>query len=137
MASFNPRFPHSFRVLRARVNNGSPVVSSNGTPVYDEIPMQKVVTIDGLPVRDWGGNSFVTEDVEQMSFGYRTDSRSTSVSGDVVNTNLVLHCPMFIGEINFDDILEITDYDGTYKARAIRKTTFNFGTAIWIDKLGN
>ena len=48
-----------------------------------------------------------------------------------------LATPMFFTELLYDDIIEITDYDKSYKARLVKKTTFNWGTNIWIDEIRN
>lgn len=137
MADNNPRYPHSFTILRPRKENGTVVLDDNGEPIYEPVPLAKVAMNDGWMVRNPDGQPIVEGYVTSMPFGYRTATRNTSEMGDVVSYNHMLHCPPFLTPLLFDDFIEITDYDGTYRARVVKKTTFNMGTAIWIDDIQN
>ena len=124
---FNPRFPHTLRVKRSVVEGGEPVVDENGNILYDYIPLTAVEMVDEEPVRDADG-AFVT---------YRTASSNTRTAGDVVVADFKIACPMFLTELRYDDILEVSDYDRTYTAKLVKKTTFNLGTNIWFNEIKN
>lgn len=136
MSGHNPRFPHSFRILRPSTENGLPVIDADGNPVYDNVAVGLVECVDGVPIKDEYGD-FVTSESDTVPFGYRTSTRNMSEAGAVVNYGIALHCPLFIAELRFGDVLELTDYDRTYRARMAKKASFNYGTDIWIDELGN
>ena len=133
---FNPRFPHTLRVKRSVVEGGEPVVDENGNILYDYIPLTAVEMVDEEPVRDADGD-FVTYEVGFINFGYRTASSNTRTAGDVVVADFKIACPMFLTELRYDDILEISDYDRTYTAKLVKKTTFNLGTNIWFNEIKN
>lgn len=133
---FNPRFPHTLRVKRARVLNGIPVTDVNGNVVYDYVALTCVEMIDSEPVRNADG-SFVTFSSTGVNYGYRTSSRSSQTMNDVVVSDFQIACPMFLTEIMTEDILELTDYERTYTGRVVKKTTFNLGTNIWYNEIKN
>lgn len=133
---FNPRFPHSLVVKRPRFVNGDIYTNVNGDIIYDTVPLTCVEMFDNEPVRDVDGN-FVTFEKDSIEFGYRTSSRSSRTEGDVIVADFRIACPMFLTEIKTDDILELTDYDRTYRGTVIKKTTFNLGTNIWFDEIKN
>ena len=137
MADHNPRFPHTLVVKRPRKVNGEIVTDQVGNPYYDVVRLAKVATVDGWMVRDSDGNPVVDSYVDSIPCGYRTDTRSVAEAGDVVVANISLHTPPFITPLLYDDVLEITDYDRTYKARLVRKQTVNWGCNIWFDERGN
>lgn len=137
MVDINPRFPHALKVYRARrTATGEIDVDAEGDAIYDPVTLHLVATMDGIPCRDSNG-AFITTDVTSVACGLRQSSRNTSEMGDVVIRNTCIHTPLFIGELYYDDILEITDYDKTYKARLVRKEAHNFGCNIWIDEIRN
>ena len=43
----------------------------------------------------------------------------------------------FTTPLYFDDILEVTDYERTFRAKMVKKVTFNWGTDIWYDEIRN
>lgn len=133
----NPRYPHRFSVYRPVKANGKAVLDEEGNPTYEVLPLAKVAMVNGWMVRDTEGKPIVEEEVEWMPCGYRTNTRNLAEMGDVVNYNITLHCPPFLTPLFFDDIIEITDYDRTFRARVAKKATFNWGTAIWYDEIMN
>lgn len=133
----NPRFPHRLSVKRALTSNGEPVFDEYGNPVYQTVVLAIVALSDGYMMRDADGNPIISDYAEEIQFGYRTNSRNAQTYGDVVNYDRELHCPPFLAELTFDDIVEITDYDRTYKARLVDKRTFNWGTNLFITEIKN
>lgn len=133
---FNPRFPHKLVVKRVRFANGQPVIDGDGNPIYDTVRLTLVEMYDEEPVRDLDGN-FVTYEDDCVNYGYRTNSSNTQTMGDAMMTTFKIACPMFLTEIQAEDILELTDYDRTYRGRVIKKTTYNLGTNIWYNEIKN
>lgn len=133
----NPRYPHKFSVYRPKKTNGAIVLDSNGDPTYELLSLDKVAMTDGWMVRDNTGAPVVEAQVTSMPCGYRTNTRNLAEMGDVVNYNITLHCPPFLTPLFFDDIIEITDYERTFRARVAKKATFNWGSAIWYDEIMN
>lgn len=110
----NPRFPHTLRVLRARVDGyGVPVTDSEGNPLMDVM----------LETR----------------FGYRGNSLNTSTSGEVIKADEKIACPRTEVEILTGDTLELTDYTRSYRGTVVKARTWNpaFGTNIWFDESKN
>lgn len=132
---FNPRFPHTLTVLRAKEVNGEIVYDSDGNPTYETVSLALVTTIDGEPCRNADG-SFQTTSVTSMPFGYRTSSQNTR-EGEVIVADFKLACPMFVTELKDGDRLELKDYDRTYLCSFVKKTTFNWGTNIWVNDIRN
>lgn len=137
MVENNPRYPHRFSVYRPVKENGKAVLDENGDPTYALLPLDKVAMANGWMVRDSDGQPVVEEQVESMPCGYRTNTRNLAEMGDVVSYNITLHCPPFLTPLFFDDIIEITDYDRTFRARVAKKVTFNWGSAVWYDEIMN
>lgn len=132
---YNPRFPHSLRVFRARKNElGEPDMDDNGLPYYDNILLERVVVMDGCPVMDVDGR-FVTEMVDCIPFGYRSQGRDTRDSSDVEVSDYMLAAPMFITHLDPSDRIELTDYDRTYWCEVVRKATYNLGSNIWVNEV--
>lgn len=137
MVDNNPRYPHSFTILRPVKEDGKVVLDANGDPTYEPLPLAVVAMSDGWMMRDSDGRPLIEGYSITMPFGYRTATRNTSEMGDVVSYNSMLHCPPFLTPLFFDDIIEITDYDSTYRARVVKKVTFNMGSSLWIDDIQN
>jgi len=137
MSESNPRYPHTLSVKRVRRVSGEIVFDADGNVTYETVTLAKLAMSNGWILRDSNGTPIVEGNVTSIPCGYRTTSRNFSDNTDVaVHTN-VLHCPAFSTELLWDDVLEITDYDRTYKAKLVRKATFNGGTAIWFDEIMN
>lgn len=129
------RFPHKFRVLRAQFDEtGIPATDDNGNPIYDAVPLKAVRMLDGEYVRDMDGN-FSTYFTREMRFGYRTAQRSTSTYNDVIVSDYRIDCPLFLTEILANDILEIEDFERSYRGKVVKKTAYSLGTTIYFDEV--
>lgn len=134
---FNPRFPHTLRVWRARMDEfGEPVTDSEDNAVYDIVPLEVAKTRDGLPLYGLDG-SVQTESAESICFGYRTQGKNTRETVDVVVSDFKLATPMFLTPLKPGDRVELTDYDRTYWGEVVKKMTFNLGSNIWVNEVKN
>lgn len=134
---FNPRFPHTLRVWRLRVNsNGEPVTDADGDAVFDIVRLKVAVMIDGAPVVRSDG-SFDTESTEWISFGYRTQGKNTRESTDVIVSDYKLSTNPIMTFLKPGDRVEIKDYMRTYWGEVVKMATFNLGTNIWINEVKN
>ena len=121
-----------------------PVVDVSGNVVYDAkgdmtyTPMTlKVVTMfDGDPLIRTDG-TFETTDATSIAFGYRSASENTRTSGDVIVADHKLATPMFITPVMAGDLVELTDYDRTYKATIVKKIDSNWGSNVWVNEVKN
>lgn len=134
----NPRFPHRLKVYRPdKDGNGKYILDENGNPTYSLVELSIVAMSDGWMMRNSEGAPIVEKMATSISCGYRTNTRNLAEMGDVVVYNVTLHCPPFLTPLYFDDILEITDYERTFRAKMVKKVTFNWGTDIWYDEIRN
>lgn len=136
---YNPRFPHKLKVWRGVLDEfGEPVVDPNtGNPRLVIVPLSVVQMIDGDPQVDANGSLIIDEVVEEIAFGYRTETRNTQIAGDVATSDFKLATPMFVTPLKFGDILEMTDYDRTYRCSVIKKTDANWGSNIYCNEIRN
>ena len=127
---FNPRFPHTLRVLRVQGTD------EEGLPIYERVPLEMVVMRGGVPVMGADGR-FETEMVETLPCGYRNQglSKGTQYQSEVVTSDYTLSTPMFLTQIQPTDIIELTDYDRTFRAEVVKKITTNLGSNIWINEV--
>jgi hypothetical protein len=131
---FNPRFPHTLRVWRARKDSfGEPETDADGEPIYDIVMLAKVITEDGMPVIGEGG--FETEEVEFLPFGYRNQGKDTRDTSEVEVSDHKLATPMFVTPLDSSDRIELTDFDRTYWCEVVRKATYNLGSNIWVNEV--
>ena len=134
---FNPRFPHRLRVWRSRKDdNGMIVTDDEGDAIFDIVMLSKVTMIDNRPVTLADG-TFDSEPTEWIEFGYRTEGKNTRDTSDVMVSDFTLATPMFTTPLGADDVVEIVDYDRTYKGEVVRKQTYNLGSNIWINEVKN
>ena len=134
---FNPRFPHTLRVWRARKNSfGEPVTDADGDPIYDIVSLKSVVMIDSLPIVNSDG-SFETELTEWLSFGYRTQGKNTRETVEVIVSDFKLATPMFLTPLEPGDRVEMKDYERTFWGEVVKKSTFNLGSNIWVNEVRN
>lgn len=134
---FNPRFPHTLSIKRARKGeDGMPITNDDGDFIYDTVSLVCVKMSNYHPMFDAEGN-FITFEQNCINFGYRTANRNTRSTGDVIVSDHHIACPMFLTEILVDDVLELKDYDRTYTGKVIKKITFNLGTDIYFDEIKN
>lgn len=125
---FNPRFPHKLRVWR------EVGIDSDGDPIREIVNLKKVIVIDNVPQLCSDG-SFDFDLVSDIEFGYRTESKNTSTAGDVEVADYKIATPLFITPIDSGYMLEITDYDRQYWAKAIKKVSTNLGSNIWFNEV--
>lgn len=134
---FNPRFPHTLRVWRTRKNDfGEPATDDEGNPLYEAVPLEKVVMRDNLPVVLPDGG-FETETVYSLPFGYRTQGKNTRETTDVEVSDYKLSTPMFLTYLDPSDVIELEDYDRKFSCEVVKKTTFNLGSNIWVNEVKN
>ena len=134
---YNPQFPHSFRVVRDSIDeHGDLITDENGDFVSTYQKLTAVVMVDRQPTFDADGN-FVTEEVDSLPFGYRQNSMNTMRQGDVIVSDYKISCPIFLTPLNPGDILELTDYEKTFRGVVVKKETFNLGSLIWFDRIKN
>ena len=134
---FNPRFPHTLRVWRSRKDaDGMPVTNDDGDEILDIVMLDSAVMVDNEPLMCSNGG-FVTEKVESINFGYRTQGKNTRDTVDVVVSDFKLATPMFLTPLEPGDKVEMRDYERTYWGEVVKKATFNLGSNIWINEVKN
>ena len=135
---YNPRWPHTFRVLSESLDeNGLPVTDSDGKPVVGTMSLEKVVYDPQWNPRFRADGSFLTETVTEMPWGYRTSTGGMKTSGEVFVADYKISCPMFLTDLPSGTALEMTDYSRTFRVKLIKMTTYNWGTDIWVDNIKN
>ena len=133
---FNPRFPHTLRVWRSSKDEyGNPLTDEQGDALLEVVSLEKVVCVDGRPAM--ASDGFETEPTEWLEFGYRTNSKSTRDTADVMVSDFKLATPMFLTPLEPGTRVEIKDYDRTFWGEVVRKQTFNLGSNIWINEVKN
>lgn len=133
---YNPRWPHTFRVLSESLDgNGIPVTDSEGKPIRSAMPLEKVVYDGNWNPTFSSDGSFVTETVTEMPWGYRTSTGGLRTSGEVIVADYKISCPMFLTDIPTGTMLEMTDYQRTFRTKVIKVTTYNWGTNLWVDNV--
>ena len=134
----NPRFPFTLKVYRPRKDaNGEFDLDASGKPTFDLVTLDIVAMNDGWAMRNSDGSLIIEKQATEIKCGYRTNTRNLAEMGDVVVYNITLHTPPFTTPLYFDDILEVTDYERTFRAKMVKKVTFNWGTDIWYDEIRN
>lgn len=133
----NPRWPNTFTAYRDPLDeNGLPVTDGNGNPVETPIVFDIVqYDSDYNPRRGAGG--FVTKASYEVPWGYRTSTGGIKDSGQVFQADFKISCPMLVTHLEEGIRLRLTDYTHTFEAVVKKSTTYNWGTNIWIDVLGN
>lgn len=140
--AYNPRFPHTLRVLRPALDEyGQPAFDdTTGEATMSELTLAKVVMENddycGEPTFNADG-SYVTENVTEIEWGYRTSTGGFHDSGEVAQANFKIATPLFLTPLYTGDILEMTDYDGTVQMEVLKKTSYNWGSNIWVKDIKN
>lgn len=140
--TYNPRFPHTLRVLRPELDEyGQPRLDENGDAIFHTMSIHKVVTIDDgdggwEPVLRLDG-SFETEIVDTIAWGYRTSTGGFHDSGEVAEANYKIATQPFTDHLYTGDVLEMTDYDRTFRVEVLKKTSYNWGANIWMKDVKN
>lgn len=139
--AFNPRFPHTLRVLRPALDEyGQPAFDANGDPVLSPITLDRVIMTEGIEFGEPTFNSdgsYATEQVQEIEWGYRTSTGGFHDSGEVAEANYKIATPLFLNPLYTGDILEMTDYDGTIRMEVLKKTAYNWGANIWVKDVKN
>lgn len=120
-------------------DEGTVITDDEGNPVYEVVKLRKALLADewsGEPMRDSAG-AFITEEVEQINFGYRTNGKNTKDTLDVMVSDYKLGVPLFLTALFPGDMAEITDYDRTFWGEVVKKTSYNLGSNIWINEVRN
>lgn len=135
---FNPRWPHTLSVyVESLDSDGLPVTDDNGDPVASAMTLLKVAYDSKWnPLRGVDG-AFVTEEVTELPWGYRTATGGIKDSGDVFKADYKISTPMILTHIPEGTVVTMTDYDHTFRAVVKKQTTYNWGTNIWLDAAGN
>ena len=155
---YNPRWPHTFKVLVESLDaNGNPVTDANGNPVYG-IPvlddMGNPVVVNGVPkMRDmelsrivydsaWNprrnpDGTFATVSVTDVPWGYRTSTGGMKTSGEVWVADYKISTPMLLTDLPSGTVLLMTDYVHSFRVKVVKMTTYNWGTDLWVDNIKN
>lgn len=134
----NKRFPHTLKVFRSSKGpDGEYRYDTNGNVILTPVILSLVEEINGDPVFDEEGRPVIGSKSLSINFGYRTATQNVSMEGDVVEAGFKVATPMFTTYLETGDILEVTDYDRTYRAEVVKKTTFNWGSNIWFNEVKN
>lgn len=134
MAVYNPRFPHSFCILRPKVDaGGMPILDEQGEPIFEQLvyPVARY-SPSQIPMRNADG--WITDNADTFVFGYRQEAEGVS-KGVVITAEMKIACPMIIGEVKTGYVLQLTDDDRTYRGEVVRKTNTSFGTNIWFNEI--
>lgn len=137
----NPRFPHTLQVLRARMDeNGDPMCDAKGDPIFDVLPLD-IALMDseddcGLPLRNDSGQ-VLTIASNTLRWGYRTSTGGFRDSGDVAEADFKIATEMFLTPLDTGDVVIMTDYDRTWRMEVLKKTTYNWGSNIWVKDVKN
>jgi len=133
--AYNPRFPHSFQVLRAEMDdNGEPIFDSDAKPSFKPVTLLVADYEGQMPKRNKEGVPY-TKEVTTVPFGYRQQTANAVINGDVIIAEMKIACPLIVGDILTKDLLEMTDDDRTFKAEVVKKINTNFGTNIWYNEV--
>lgn len=135
---YNPRWPHTFTAYRDPLDeNGLPVTDENGDVVETPIPVDVVQYDSGYnPIKRASG-CFATKTTYKVPWGYRTSTGGIKDSGEVFQADYKISCPMLMTSFEEGVRLRLTDYTHTFEAVVKKSTTYNWGTNIWIDHIGN
>lgn len=133
---YNPRFPHSLRIQRVLKNEyGEPVTDDEGNEVIGDVVLEVAkYGSNNLPLRI--GDEFMTEMLDEIPFGYRTNTKGMK-EGQVDMAQIHIALPLFFNAIEDGDVLILTDWDRTYRAKAVRKSNSNIGSDIYLNEVKN
>lgn len=136
--SYNPRFPHRLRVVVPVYDeNGDPLFDENGDVTYDTLPLEKVkMDSDDNPLFGEDGK-FLTEWVDELEWGYRTSTGGFRDSGDVAEADYKIATPLFLTPLSTGEVVIMKDYDRTWKMEVLKKTSYNWGSNIWVKDVKN
>ena len=134
----NPRWPHTLTAYRESLDeNGIPITDADGNPVEDSVTFEMVIYDSGYNPRKRACGCFETKTVTRLPWGYRTSTGGIRDSGEVFQADYKISCPMIMTSLEYGVRLRLTDYTHTFEAIVKKATTYNWGTNLWIDKIGN
>ena len=134
----NPRWPHTLTAYRESLDeNGIPITDADGNPVEDSVTFEMVIYDIGYNPRKRACGCFETKTVTRLPWGYRTSTGGIRDSGEVFQADYKISCPMIMTPLEYGVRLRLTDYTHTFEAIVNKATTYNWGTNLWIDKIGN
>lgn len=135
---YNPRWPHTLTAFRESLDeDGIPVTDTDGNPVEVPVSFEAVCYDSGYNPRKRACGCFETETVDKLPWGYRTSTGGIRDSGEVFQADYKISCPMIMTPLEYGVRLRLTDYTHTFEAVIKKVTTYNWGTNLWIDKIGN
>lgn len=135
---YNPRWPHTFRVLSESLDsNGLPVTDTEGKPIREPMPLEKAVYDSKWNPTFGSDGNIRTELVTDMPWGYRTATGGLKTAGEVIVADYKVSTPMLLTELPTGTILEMKDYTHTFRAKVLKMTTYNWGTNLWLDNIKN
>lgn len=141
--------------------NGLPMTDENGDPITSRYLVDadgkrltdvngKYLTVPGGPMQlkrvvcDQHGNptfhsdgTFVYEIVEELPCSYRTSTGGMKDSGDVFVSDFKMSTPMLLTHLEEGTMVAVIDKTHAFMAVVKKMTTYNWGTNIWIDRMGN
>ena len=135
---FNPRWPHTFRIIGESLDeNGLPVTDEEGNPVESCRCVERILYDDQWNPRRGVDGNFKTERVVDVPWGYRTATGGIKESGDVIVADYKISTPMLIADIETGTVLTMKDYTHTFRVKVVKQTTYNWGTNLWVDNVKN
>lgn len=135
---FNPRWPHTLTIYEESLDSkGIPVTDDDGNPVVSAKTLLQVVYDSRWNPTKTASGAFMTTEVTELPWGYRTATGGIKDSGDVFKADYKISTPMILNHIPEGTIVTMTDYDHTFRAVVKKQTTYNWGTNIWLDAAGN
>lgn len=135
---FNPRWPHKLQAFKELLDEyGQPVTDSDGNPTATAVSFSVAVYDSRNNPKKGSDGAFQTETVTELPWGYRTSTGGIKDSGEVFSTDFKISCPMMFTQLEEGDRLSLTDYTHTFEAVVKKMTTYNWGTNIWLERVGN
>lgn len=135
---YNPRWPHTLSVYEETLDSDNlPVVDENGNPVATAKTILQVVYDSRWNPTKTADGGFMTTEVTDLPWGYRTATGGMRDSGDVFEADYKISTPMILTHLSEGTVVTMTDYDHTFRAVVKKQTTYNWGTSIWLDAAGN
>lgn len=135
---YNPRWPFKLSAFKESLDeNGLPVTDENGDPAPVAATFS-VAVYDSRwnPIKAADG-SFKTTTTTELPWGYRTSTGGIKDSGEVFATDFKISCPMMFTHLEEGERLSLTDATHTFYAVVKKMTTYNWGTNIWLERVGN
>lgn len=87
--------------------------------------------------RKGADGKFVTREMTDVPWGYRTATGGMKTAGEVIVADYKISCPMLLTEIPTGSVLIMTDYTHTFRVKVVKMTTYNWGTNLWVDNIKN